>query len=325
MTHLPVRVFALAVLAPCALEAQGVAVGAARWFSSPHASLYQVSVDGFGMGALSFQLGGEYLRQTRDEGARWLGGTGQLILRTTPAAQPYLLLGGALGAGHRQAGGGYGLGIGVYTGAGFELFAVGPIGLQAEGLYQWRSAADLRGLTIGLRLGSRIGREAAVRAAPTPVTLPSASPEDERILSGAASAGPSTMALGLSIVETALSVMGTPYRWGGSDQNGFDCSGLIQYSYGQHGLTLPRRSVEQAATGREVARDSAALVPGDILAFAATPGGQVTHVGLYIGEGRFIHSASDGVRTSRLSPDDPSGRWFWDRWVGARRVLGSPQ
>jgi len=322
MKPLSVRALALAMLVPCAVEAQGVAVGAARWFSSPHASLYQLSVDGFGLGAVGFQLGGEYLRQTRDEGARWLGGMGQMIVRTTPAAQPYLLLGGALGAGHGRAGGGYALGIGVYAGAGFELFALGPIGLQAEGLYQWRSAADLRGLTVGLRLGSRIGRESAgARAAPTQVTLPTASPEDERILSGAAAAGPSSMAIGMSIAETALSVMGTPYRWGGSDQNGFDCSGLIQYAYSQHGLTLPRRSAEQATAGREVARDSTALLPGDILTFAATPGGQVTHVGLYIGEGRFIHSASNGVRTSLLSPDDPSGRWWWDRWIGARRIL----
>jgi len=322
MKPLSVRALALAMLVPCAVEAQGVAVGAARWFSSPHASLYQLSVDGFGLGAVGFQLGGEYLRQTRDEGARWLGGMGQMIVRTTPAAQPYLLLGGALGAGHGRAGGGYALGIGVYAGAGFELFALGPIGLQAEGLYQWRSAADLRGLTVGLRLGSRIGRESAgARAAPTQVTLPTASPEDERILSGAAAAGPSSMAIGMSIAETALSVMGTPYRWGGSDQNGFDCSGLIQYAYSQHGLTLPRRSAEQATAGREVARDSTALLPGDILTFAATPGGQVTHVGLYIGEGRFIHSASSGVRTSLLSPDDPSGRWWWDRWIGARRIL----
>lgn len=323
MKRLPLHALALAVLTPCALHAQGVAVGAARWFSSPHASLYQVSVDGFGLGAVSFQLGAEYLRQTRDEGARWLGGMGQLIVRTTPAAQPYLLLGGALGAGHGRADGGYALGIGVYAGAGFELFALGPIGLQAEGLYQWRSSADLRGLTVGLRLGSRIGRESArVNATPTAVTLPTASPEDERILSGAATAGPSSMAVGMSIAETALGVMGTPYRWGGTDQNGFDCSGLIQYAYSQHGMTLPRRSAEQAAAGREVARDTSALMPGDILTFAASPGGPVTHVGLFIGEGRFIHSASDGVRTSRLGPDDPNGRWWWDRWVGARRVVG---
>jgi cell wall-associated NlpC family hydrolase len=313
---------AFALLAPCRLDAQGVAVGAARWFSSPHSYLYQVSVDGFGMGPVSFQFGGEYLRQTRDDGARWLGGTGQLILRTTPAAQPYVLLGGALGAGHKRTDGGHDIGLGVYAGAGFELFALGPIGLQAEGLYQWRSAADLKGLTVGLRLGSRIGKESArVRPSATPVTLPSASPADEKILSGAAGAGPSAMAVGVSIVETALGVMGTPYRWGGTNQNGFDCSGLIQYAYSQHGLTLPRRSAEQASAGREIGRDTTGLMPGDILTFAANPGGEITHVGLYIGEGRFIHSASDGVRTSRLGPDDANGRWWWDRWVGVRRVL----
>ncbi len=316
------RTLVLLVVVPSAGAAQGVAVGAARWFSSPHASLYQVSIGGFGVGPLGFQMGGEYLRQTRDEGARWVGGVGQLILRTTPAAQPYLLLGAALGAGHPRADGGYDLGAGLYGGAGFELFALGPIGFQAEAQYQWRSAADLKGFSLGLRLGSRIGRESARPAAsPTPVRLPTASPDDERILAGAAAAGPSSLAVGVSVVETALGAMGAPYRWGGSDQNGFDCSGLIQYAYAQHGITLPRRSVEQAATGREAGRDVAALQPGDILTFAATAGGPVAHVGLYIGEGRFIHSATSGVRTSRLGPDDPDGRWWWDRWVGARRVL----
>jgi cell wall-associated NlpC family hydrolase len=62
-----------------------------------------------------------------------------------------------------------------------------------------------------------------------------------------------------------------------------------------------------------------ALLPGDILTFSNN-GGRVTHVGLYLGDGRFIHSASDGVQISLLSPDDVYGRWWWRRWVGARRV-----
>jgi cell wall-associated NlpC family hydrolase len=64
----------------------------------------------------------------------------------------------------------------------------------------------------------------------------------------------------------------------------------------------------------------AALAPGDLLTFS-NRGGPVTHVGLYVGEGRFIHSASHGVQVSTLSGDDPYGRWWYVRWVGARRLV----
>ena len=115
--------------------------------------------------------------------------------------------------------------------------------------------------------------------------------------------------------------MGTPYRWGGTDGNGFDCSGLIQYAYREQGIVLPRRSVDQARAGVELPRDVAALLPGDILTFVTTAGSAISHVGLYVGEGQFIHSATGGVQVSVLSPSDPYGRWWWERWVGARRVV----
>ncbi len=123
------------------------------------------------------------------------------------------------------------------------------------------------------------------------------------------------------VVRTALDAIGAPYRWGGSAENGFDCSGLIQYAYAQYGVSLPRTSREQATSGAPVSRELTALVPGDILVFSASPGGGVSHVGLYAGEGLFIHSASDGVRLSALRLDDPDGRYWVPRWVGARRLL----
>jgi cell wall-associated NlpC family hydrolase len=64
-----------------------------------------------------------------------------------------------------------------------------------------------------------------------------------------------------------------------------------------------------------------ALQPGDILLFAAQPGGGVSHVGLYVGERTFIHSSNTGVKLSRLEPQDPDGAWWAARWVGARRVV----
>jgi hypothetical protein len=123
------------------------------------------------------------------------------------------------------------------------------------------------------------------------------------------------------VVEIALNAIGTPYRWGGTAENGFDCSGLIQYAYAQYGVSLPRTSRDQATRGEPVPRDLAALVPGDILVFSATPGGSVSHVGLYTGDGLFLHSASDGVKLSALRADDPDGRYWVPRWVGARRLL----
>jgi cell wall-associated NlpC family hydrolase len=114
--------------------------------------------------------------------------------------------------------------------------------------------------------------------------------------------------------------MGTPYRWGGSDAAGYDCWGLIQFAYAEHGILLPRVSRDQARIGVLVERDIEALLPGDILGFAASGSG-ITHVGLYVGEGLFIHSASTGVKLSSLNGTDPDSRWWRQRWAVARRIL----
>jgi len=123
------------------------------------------------------------------------------------------------------------------------------------------------------------------------------------------------------VVQTAIESLGTPYIWGGTADNGFDCSGLIQYAYGQHGIRLPRMSRDQARAGAEVTPLIDALRPGDILLFSARPGAGVTHVGMYVGELKFIHSSNRGVKLSRLDPQDPEGAYWLDRWVGARRII----
>ncbi len=121
------------------------------------------------------------------------------------------------------------------------------------------------------------------------------------------------------VVETALAAIGTPYSWGGTDANGFDCSGLIQYSYAQFGIALPRVSREQVRFGSSVALDAQALRPGDVLGFSQEVGGPVSHVGLYVGEGRFIHSSSSGVRLSDIREA------YWQRHlVDARRMVRRP-
>ncbi|MBA3658051.1 MAG: C40 family peptidase [Gemmatimonadales bacterium] len=136
---------------------------------------------------------------------------------------------------------------------------------------------------------------------------------------GRATASPVTLTD--SVLATATEMMGRRYEYGGTGTNGqgFDCSGLIQYAYGQHGVQLPRRSVDQAREGRAVRKRLTSLEPGDLLTFS-NRGGRVTHVGMYVGDGRFIHSASRGVQVSQLSDEDPYGRWWYRRWVGVRRV-----
>jgi hypothetical protein len=127
------------------------------------------------------------------------------------------------------------------------------------------------------------------------------------------------------VVRTALDALGSPYQWGGTAENGFDCSGLIQYAYGQHGVRLPRVSRDQALAGSALPPVVEALRPGDILLFSARPGGGVTHVGMYVGEGKFIHSSTTGVKLSRLELHDPEGAYWIPRWVGARRIMAGDQ
>ena len=127
---------------------------------------------------------------------------------------------------------------------------------------------------------------------------------------------PSSESLAASVVELALVSIGSPYRWGGTDGNGFDCSGLIQFAYAEHGIPLPRVSRDQIREGARVDPVASNLKPADILGFSRDHGGDISHVGLYIGDGEFIHSSTSGVRISTLS--NP----YWQaRLVAARRVL----
>jgi cell wall-associated NlpC family hydrolase len=318
---------AAGALLPAALEAQSVAFSAARWLTSPHVSEYRLGVGGLSLGPARVILSAQYLHQAGGSRAHWYGGGADLAIRITPDARPYVVAGVGMGVG-RDTTNGDSPTTAAWGGVGAELYALGPVALQAEALYNWRGRAHLSGVSLGLRLGTRFGRKSAAPPAPTPsATLPKASPSDEQTIQQATAAtiapapGREARTAAADVVVTAVGAMGTPYRWGGSAADGYDCSGLIQYAYAAHGVSVPRTSLEQAQVGREMGRDLSTLLPGDILTFASQPGASVAHVGLYVGNGRFIHSASGGVQISVLSDQDPVGKWWWARWIGARRVM----
>jgi len=123
------------------------------------------------------------------------------------------------------------------------------------------------------------------------------------------------------VVPTAEQYIGVPYRYGGtSPRTGFDCSGFVQYVYRIQGVDLPRTSRQMAGAGIAVEPSTRSLVVGDLMLFQQ--GGRISHVAIYAGNGRFIHSSSSGsgVRYDDLATH--RGRWFADHMVAARRVSG---
>ncbi len=118
------------------------------------------------------------------------------------------------------------------------------------------------------------------------------------------------------LVLNAMSFMGTPFRWGGSSpETGFDCSGFVQYVFRQAaGLVLPRSSFDQIREGAVVSRHE--LQPGDLV-FFNTLRATASHVGIYIGDNRFIHSPSRGKAVEIVNFGDA----YWQaRYDGARRL-----
>jgi cell wall-associated NlpC family hydrolase len=128
---------------------------------------------------------------------------------------------------------------------------------------------------------------------------------------------PTNPAQANAVVMRALSLVGTPYHWGGNTpESGFDCSGLVTYVFRDMlDLRLPRTSHELAAVqGPKIAPDR--LAAGDLVFFGTQ--GNVSHVGIYVGEGRFVHAPSSGG-TVRL--DALGGAYWRDHYTGAKRVL----
>ncbi|MCL1962429.1 MAG: C40 family peptidase [Desulfovibrionaceae bacterium] len=123
------------------------------------------------------------------------------------------------------------------------------------------------------------------------------------------------------LVITAIGSLGVPYRWGGtSAETGFDCSGFVRAMFQQTtGQVLPRRAADQAMAGAKI--DKREIEPGDLVFFNTRRRGY-SHVGIYIGEGRFIHSPRTGLH---VVIENMNIRYWQSRFNGARRVLtGEP-
>ena len=298
-----------------------------RWYNGNRADVYEFRTSSSGGGVFTHGFGVSVLVNDSLGRRRAFYGLGYEVqaLRGRSAVSVYPLAGLALGLSTDPAS--QDLAAMWSVGAGVDWRALGWFALGSELRYRledrgprgfWNPRSDARrgvsatiGVSLGLgkRNGGRGGGGAGPYGGPPPPELPP--PRPPATFTGNAG----------DVVQTAIESLGTPYIWGGTEDNGFDCSGLIQYAYGQHGIRLPRMSRDQARVGGEVTPVLDALRPGDILLFSARPGAGVTHVGMYVGDLKFIHSASRGVKLSRLDPRDPEGAYWLDRWVGVRRVI----
>jgi cell wall-associated NlpC family hydrolase len=119
---------------------------------------------------------------------------------------------------------------------------------------------------------------------------------------------------GKALASIARSMLGVPYRWGGASRSGLDCSGLVQYAHLKLGIDVPRNSQDQLVQASPV--HPAQLHPGDLVFFKISWRNKPSHVGMYTGDGRFIHAPSSGKPVSYASLQNP----FWkDRLVAAGR------
>jgi len=118
-----------------------------------------------------------------------------------------------------------------------------------------------------------------------------------------------------SIINTAMQYLGVPYRYGGTTSSGFDCSGFVMHVFAQNGMSLPHSSRAQYDMGIPV--DRADLAPADLVFFTTGGASRINHVGIYVGDGKFIHASTNkGITITSLSDDT-----YASDYVGARRVL----
>jgi cell wall-associated NlpC family hydrolase len=319
----------VSTLGAAPVESQGIEGQVGRFYEDAGWDLYRLGVNRRLSGTLGLGLHGNYLRPADGSDGGFAGLSADLTAFKGGNPGPYLVAGVGGGMGSPHSGEFSSLWGSWSAGAGYELHPASFLAFGAEARWRELSLDRRNGVEVAAGLSIRFGGHGRPRPAspparpagstaglPAPVTTPPAAGETVAVTDGSAAE------LRQAVIATARGAMGRPYTWGGTGENGggFDCSGLIQHAYGEHGIALPRTSSEQAGEGRAVDKELGSLAPGDLLTFS-NRGGPVSHVGLYVGDGRFIHSASRGVHISVLSGEDPYGRWWFNRWVGVRRII----
>jgi cell wall-associated NlpC family hydrolase len=123
-----------------------------------------------------------------------------------------------------------------------------------------------------------------------------------------------------SLVAVARAQIGTRYVFGGTTPKGFDCSGLVRYVMATLKVELPRTAAQQARIGDEVSTDPNRLRPGDLLTFGRRGRSGVSHIGIYVGEGRYVHASSVAGRVIE-SDLSRTGSPLIKAWRGVRRIV----
>ena len=117
-----------------------------------------------------------------------------------------------------------------------------------------------------------------------------------------------------SIIANSLRFLGSPYRYGGTTAQGFDCSGFVNHVFSLEDIKLPRSFREQARVGTHVDKDK--LAPADLVFFKTGGSSRINHVGIYLGDGRFIHSSTKrGIVITSLNSN-----YYLQAYYGARRI-----
>jgi cell wall-associated NlpC family hydrolase len=192
---------------------------------------------------------------------------------------------------------------------------------RKDGWYKLRFSTGLIGWVRGDMLKPVSARE-AVASKPQRGSMSTASVSRPQTR-GHASAPRQTVAYGKgapsSLIGYAQTLMGVRYKWGSASvsRGGLDCSGFTSSVFAKHGIKIPRTSIEQSRFGQAVGKDS--LKSGDLVFFATRGGSRVSHVGIYMGGGRFIHASSGGGKVQINSLSDS---YYSRRYAGARRVSG---
>lgn len=173
-------------------------------------------------------------------------------------------------------------------------------------LPQWLLTAGLAGFLAACASGPRPHQPTFKSTHSTLADLPARAPS------------PASASAANDILFRAIALVGTPYRWGGNTPaGGFDCSGLVDYIYREAiGRTLPRTSHDMATMDGHNVHRMTQLASGDLVFFASS--GSISHVGVYVGKGRFVHAPNSGG-TVRL--DDLDGPYWREHFVYGKRVL----